>query len=136
MAKKKAKKRTKTTGAALQGFDVYEQSDGSLVVLSVGDEPDDSGADHLGAVDAVDERDAIRMFKSANKSYRKVAVANPDHDPDANTDVQKDAERRTNARLGITSRPSKKKKGARTTRAAKSGAKKKATKRPRKSSRR
>jgi hypothetical protein len=123
MAKKKGKGK-KASKQQLAAFDVYQQSDDALVVLHSGDTPDNENVDFIETVDAVDERDAIRQVKKSHKDLKHASVANPDHDPDTNDDVRKEAERSTNERLRI----SPKKSGGRKKSAAKSSVKKKTAK--------
>lgn len=125
MAKKKTGSGKKTLPAnGLRSFDVYQQSDSSLVVLPSADTPEDDSADLVATVDAVDKMDAIRQVKKSHKWTKHLAVADPSYDPDISMAAHDEAERLTNERLGIKQRPAKgRTKSAATSRAKKAPAK-------------
>jgi hypothetical protein len=104
MAKKTGKRKGTRTAKkqALRSFDVYLQSDGALVVLLAGNEPD-VDMEPVWSGEAVDEKDAVAEARHANKKLRKAATAVPAHDPNTPSRLREDVERETNERLGITS---------------------------------
>jgi hypothetical protein len=118
----KKKRKLKAARREMHPFDVYEQEDGALVVLSAGEDPQDEDANSVWSGEAKDERDAIKQARKSHKRYAKAAAANPEHDPDTPDDTRKLAEEATNKRLGITTRGRKKN-------AAKSGVRKSGKKR-------
>lgn len=85
----------------LRAWDVYEQTDGSLLVLPEGEYPE-TYMTPIWSGEAVDERQAIEFTRTSKKQYRNAATANPDHNPDTAGQVRKSVEEETNKRLGIT----------------------------------
>ena len=108
MAKRKS---TRTRKQDLHPFDVYAQEDGALAVLPAGDVPE-YDVDPIWSGDAADERDAVAKARSSSRKYRNATAANPDHEPNMPDDTRQLAEQETNRRLGIVTRPTRKRRGA------------------------
>jgi hypothetical protein len=131
MAKKQSR-RSKVNDEELPEFDVYEQEDGALAVLSTSDTPETDDAELVWSGHALNESEAIVKARKSSARLRKAPAANAEHEPDVAGDVRQKAQERVNRRLGITTRPAKRKGGRKKTVAksrVKKTAKRKTTKR-------